>query len=454
MWIFKIIKMKKSYTFLFILLLILGCDDNLNIDPTDAITKETLLEDPDNLDRLLIAAYALAGKRHAGEFQTVSELLANEGILAYRGTFAEFFQFDRKQVIPTNGFLRGIWADGYSAINLCNIVLENLELIEDLVQKAQLEGEAKFIRGLLYFEMARYFALPYEAGDNNSQPGLPIVFDAVTEVGQITYPSRNSLGEVYAQVIADLIGASKLLPPDTDFRADRYAALALLARVYLQQGNYAAARDAADNVLRNGGHALAPDLASTFNNDVDGIEDVIAWQITSQDGDNRYNDLWATLDFGGRSTTADVTVEPGFFDLFSALDDRASFFYSGNGTTVSSKWQGQFVNVPFIRIAEMHLIRAESNFREGTALGLAPEDDINALRARSNAAPIQGVSLQDILQERQRELAFEGHRFHDAKRLRETIGGFAYDAPNLVMPIPQDDIDTNPNLVQNPGYTN
>ena len=446
--------MKKPYTLLIILLLILGCDDNLNIDPTDALTPETLLEDPQNLDRLLIAAYAFAGIRHSGRTQTIAELLANDGKLAYRGDFPDFFQFDRKEVIPTNGFVSFLWAESYSSINLCNIVLENLELIEDPIQKAQLEGEAKFMRGLLYFEMARFFALPYEAGDNNSQLCLPLVFDAVTDVSQISYPSRNTLEKVYAQIISDLQDAFDLLPPDNGFRADRYAALAILARVYLQQGNYAAARDAAHEVLQNSGHVLAPDIASAFNNEADGIEDIFAWQITSQDGQNRFNTYWATIAFGGRSTTADVTVEPGFFSLFSGPDDRADFFYSGNGTTVSSKWQGQFVNVPFLRIAEMHLIRAESNFREGSNLGLAPEDEINALRARSNATPLIGISLQDILEERQRELAFEGHRFHDAKRLQEAIAGFPYDAPNLVMPIPQDDIDTNPNLVQNPGYSN
>ena len=446
--------MKKPYILLIILLLILGCDDNLNIDPTNALTPETLLEDPQNLDRLLIASYAFAGFHQTGRAQTASELFANEGNLAYRGFFPEFFQFDRKEVIPTNGFVRFFWADGYRSVNLCNIVLENLELIENPVQKAQLEGEAKFMRGLLYFEMARYFALPYEAGNNNSQLGLPVVFDPVTDVSQISYPSRNSIEEVYAQIISDLQDAFNILPSDNGFRADRYAARAMLARVYLQQGNYAAARDAADDVLQNSGHVLAPDLASAFNNEADGIEDIFAWQITPQDGANRFNNFWATIAFGGRSTTADVTIEPGFFDMFSGLDDRASFFYSGNGTTVSSKWQEQFANVPFIRVAEMHLIRAEGNYREVSNLGLAPEDEINALRGRSNAVPIIGVTLQDILEERQRELAFEGHRFHDAKRLLEAIDGFPYNANNLVMPIPQDDIDTNPNLEQNPGYTN
>jgi hypothetical protein len=446
--------MKKLYTIFLIITLVSGCDDNLEINPTNTLTPESLLEDPDNLDRLLIGAYAFADNHHAGEFQTVSELLANEGNLAFRGTFAEFFQFDRKEVIATNGFIRFLWGNSYRSVNLCNIVLENLDLVEDPEERTRLEGEAKFMRGLLYFEMVRYYALPYESGGNNAQLGIPIVFDAVTDVSQLTYPSRNTVEEVYSQVLSDLQDAYTLLLPDNGFRADAYAAQAVLARVYLQQGNYAAARDAADDVLQNSGHALTPDLPSAFNNETDGIEDIFAWQITTQDGFNDFNNYWATIQFGGRSQTADVTVEPPFFDIFTGLDDRASFFYSGNGTKVSSKWQGQFANVPYLRVAEMHLIRAESNFREGTSLGLAPEVEINALRARSNAIPIIGVSLLDILEERQRELAFEGHRFHDAKRLQEDIGGQPYNAPNLVMPIPQDDIDTNPNLEQNPGYNN
>ena len=446
--------MKNLYIILFVSILIVGCDNNLDIEPTNTLTPETLLEDPENLDRLLLGAYAFTDDQYAGEFETISELLANEGNLAYRGTFAEFFQFVRKEVITTNVFIRLLWANAYRSINLCNIVLENLELAQDPDQRGRLEGEAKFIRGMIYFEMVRYFALPYEVAGNNTQPGLPIIFDAVTDLSQISYPARTSLEEVYTQLISDLQVANALLPADNGFRADAYAAQAMLARVYLQQGNYAAARDAAHDVLENSGHFLVPDLASAFNNENDGIEDIFAWQVTTQDGVNDFNTYWATIEFGGRSQTADVTVEAPFFDLFTGPDDRSSFFYLGNGTTVSSKWKVQFASAPYIRVAEMHLIRAESNFREGTNLGLAPETEINALRTRSNANPIIGLTLQDILEERQRELAFEGFRFHDAKRLQETIDGLPYDAPNLVMPIPQDDIDTNPNLEQNPGYNN
>ena len=435
------------------MIFILGCDVNLDTQPTDTLTPEQLLENPENLDKTLVGAYAEA-EWLGGDIQTVTELLANDGYIAYRGTFPDLFEFDRKQVTTTNFTTRFFWFGTYSSINLCNIVLDNLYLEENPVIVAQLEGEAKFLRGMQYFEMVRFYALPFELGGSNDQPGLPLVFDGVTDLGDVVYPSRSNVGEVYAQIINDLSDAYELLPPDNGFRADRFAARALLARVYLQQGNYAAARDAAHDVLQNSGHLLAPNLASAFNNESDGIEDIFAWQITTQDGFNDFNNYWATIEFGGRSQTADITIEEPFFDIFNVQDDRAEFFYEGNGTVVSSKWQGQFANVPYIRIAEMHLIRAECNFREETTLGLIPEDEINMLRARSNAEPITGVTLDDILQERRRELAFEGHRLHDAKRLQEDIDGIPYNADQLVMPLPQDEVDVNPNLDQNPGYNN
>jgi len=101
----------------------------------------------------------------------------------------------------------------------------------------------------------------------------------------------------------------------------------------------------------------------------------------------------------------------------------------------------------------MHLIRAESNFREGTAIGLAPELEVNALRARSGASPFTtAITLQDIIDERKRELSFEGFALHDIKRLEGNVGSLPYNSPKLVMPVPQRETDANPNLNQNPGY--
>lgn len=101
----------------------------------------------------------------------------------------------------------------------------------------------------------------------------------------------------------------------------------------------------------------------------------------------------------------------------------------------------------------MHLIRAEANFRLGTNVGLTPLEEINALRDRVSAIPLIALTLQDIIDERKRELAFEGFALHDVKRLEGTVGGLNYDDNFLVLPIPQRERDVNPDgLPQNPGY--
>lgn len=443
-----------------------SCDDNLDLDPEQSLDPETATSTAANIQNLLIGAYDLAGDNtlFSGDTQLGAELLANDnriqnenllGDLAWRGTFQGPNEFNRKQMTAQNSFVVPYWTQAYATINQTNLVLDNIDVITDQDDADRVEGEAKFIRGIVYFELVRYFGLPYEAGQTNTQPAVPIVTQSVADASQIEFPARNTVQEVYNQLLADLQDAYNLLPDENGFLADRYAAQAMLARAYLQQGNYAAARDAANDVLTNSGHTLTADYEDAFNNDEDSVEDIFSWQITTQDGTNDFNTFWATREYGGRSLTGDITVEMPYFEIFDdPNDDRSNFFYAGNGTVLTAKWQSQFANIPFIRLAEMHLIRAEANFREGSNLGLSPLDEINALRARSNAAPLGGLNLEDILAERKRELGFEGFTIHDLKRTQQDVAGIPYNANNLVMPIPQREMDANPNLEQNPGYSN
>lgn len=452
--------MKTKYIFKTLLLICVlhftSCDDNLDVDPADLLTPEVVLANGGNLQNILIAAYDLLGQDEvlAGQTQLASELLANDGNLDWLGTFSDPAEFNRRAMTSSNFFVQTFWTNAYEGINLSNIILDNLDLIDDAATRAQLEGEAKFIRGTLYFELVRFYALPYISGGSNTQLGLPIVLEGVIDASQIAFPNRNNLEDTYTQAITDLTDAYNVLSTSNGIFADKYSAQAVLARLYLQQGNYAPARDAAHDVLMNSGHSLTTTFAEAFNNDADSQEDVFAIQITTQDGVNDFNTFWSTRDFGGRSLTGDVVVESQFFNIFSGTDDRATFNYAGSSTVLTTKWQSQFANVPYIRIAEMHLIRAESNFREGSSLGLSPEDEINALRGRSLANPINGLTLNDIIDERKRELSFEGHALHDLKRLQLSIDGLAFDADLLVFPIPQRELDANPNLEPNPGYSN
>ncbi len=146
----------------------------------------------------------------------------------------------------------------------------------------------------------------------------------------------------------------------------------------------------------------------------------------------------------------------------SETDVRATFFYESadNGQRLTGKYTNQFGNIAVIRLAEMYLIRAEANFRLGTVVGATPAADINEVRGRANAAPKLLVTLDDILLERELELAFEGFLIHDVKRLHRSLTitenqgqtTLAYDSGRLVYPIPERETDVNPLLQQNEYY--
>ncbi|MFC2113502.1 RagB/SusD family nutrient uptake outer membrane protein, partial [Bacteroidota bacterium] len=118
-----------------------------------------------------------------------------------------------------------------------------------------------------------------------------------------------------------------------------------------------------------------------------------------------------------------------------------------------SKYGDSRRNFPIIRLAEMYLTRAEGNFEAGTSVGDTPLNDINFIRARANAPALPSVDQAAIRAERYFELCWEGHRLHDLKRWKQNVGTDPYNAGNLIFPIPEREMEANPNLVQNSYYT-
>jgi hypothetical protein len=115
-------------------------------------------------------------------------------------------------------------------------------------------------------------------------------------------------------------------------------------------------------------------------------------------------------------------------------------------------------NITLIRLAEMHLIRAEASVRTGSNVGgVAPVAEINALRARAGLTPLESVTLADVLKERRNEMMFEGLLLTDLKRLQGTTQSLTrlsipWNDNALVFPIPDREMKVNTNLTQNPGY--
>ncbi len=428
-------------------LVLVGCEKRLELEPAQSISGELATETEANIQNVLTGAYAEAGKdeSYGGQMQLMADLLGSGGKVDWVGTFIDPRQVINKSMLADNGFIRLFWENHYATINQANIVLDNLDVVtSDPAEKSRIEGEARFLRALCYFDLVRHFA----SGDK----GVPLRTAGISDYSVDLSLERASTSAIYDLVTSDLGSAIGLLPDENGFFADKYAAEALLARVHLQLGNFAAARDAANNVITSSGRALAATYGGAFNNDSNGSEDIFAFQVTSQDGQNDLINHYADEGNGGRG--GDITVTDAFVSLFEEADVRSTFFYASgqSGDRLTSKYTNQFGNIPLIRLAEMHLIRAEANMEAGTTTGATPLEDFNAIRARSGASELSEVNKEMILMERVRELAFEGFFIHDVKRTGGTVDGFAANAAELVMPIPQNEMDTNTKMEQNPGY--
>lgn len=439
----------KFYKIIYLLLLVfaIGCEGELEIEPEQSISGDVAVTSESNIENILIGAYDEAGQAasYGGRLQLMADLLGSGDYNSWSGTFSQPREVKNKTMLADNTFVRDFWNNAYEVINQANLVINNVDIItSDTDKKNRIEGEAKFLRALNYFDLVRHFS--------SGSKGVPVRTEGILDYSGDLSIARNSVSEVYSLIESDLESAISLLPEENDFFADKYAAQALMARVQLQQGNFAAARDAANSVITNSGHSLTSSYATAFNNDADSSEDIFAFQVTSQTGTNQLITFYADEGNGGRG--GDVTITDTYVSLFDIGDERGLFFYpSGqSGERLTSKYTNEFANIALIRLAEMYLIRAEANLEVGSTTGDTPLNDVNTVRARSGAPALSSVTVDDVLNERVLELAFEGFSIHDVIRTKGSVDGFSYDAPELVMPIPQAEMDTNAQMEQNPGY--
>jgi hypothetical protein len=451
------IKTILPYAFAGSLLLLSGCAGQLDVKPLNTIDASSAVATSGDVEALLVGAYDALGDAdvYGGNLLRDADLLGDNGEIFFDGTFVAPDEIFRKSLLVNNNQAEATWLDSYRAINVVNNVLANLDVVTD-ANRDRVEGEAKFIRGTLYFELVRMYAKAWTDGTPSANPGVPLVLSPTTEITEEAKVSRNTVAEVYAQVIKDLTEAEAKLPATNGFFATKGAAGAILSRVYLMQQRYPEAANAATRVIASNRYSLL-NTADVFDlrenqNGINTPEDIFGMQVTSQDGVNSTNTFYGAAEYGGRG---DILIENAHLALYEAGDNRAELFYQAqNGEIYTAKWINQYGNVKIVRLAEMYLTRAEANFRNNSSIGAAPATDLNLIRVRAGLAPIPAaaLTLPAIMRERRLELAFEGHLIHDIKRTRGTVGALSFDSPKLIFPVPRREIDANSNLVQNVGY--
>lgn len=482
-----------------IISLFTACEKNLDLNPELSIDYDLVYVDEDGVKLALDGAWSLLGSSqlYAGTSIFQSDLLGADGstYIVWDGTFAQWRNMYRKSLNKNESTVSGKWIVAYRAINIINNVLANLDKVE--TDADRVEGEAKFLRGILYFELVRFYAQPWGYTAGNTHLGVPIVLTPVQTYEDITFPARATVNAVYTQIISDLTDAKDLFEPDGINPMSRAGAnrglasasniAAFLARVYFSQKDWQKTAEEASYVIE----AFGPDALNTtpracFNNPGYTSEDVFMIRQNLYSNAGQANDgittFFASMPGLGRG---DVRIQPAQIALFEAGDLRgglednpearvineiSKMYYWGYGTRAgrrrTTKWGDYKTNVPVIRLAEMYLTRAEANFMDGTSVGDTPINDLNKIRERANASLIAApgdIDLDLIKLDRYKELCFEGHALHDLKRWQGSvvtpsgsIWGVGvvlnWDDWRLVHPIPQREIDVNPAILQNENY--
>ncbi len=451
--------MKKTLVYILFLAVIslVGCDKKLDLKNPQAIDAEDAFSTGEKVKKVLVGNYATLGGESlfGGDVLWMSELMGSNGDLNWVGTYPDPRQIWGKTIQLGNTYVAATYSLAYKVIFNANNIIAKASVV-DATEQATVIAEAKFQRAMAYFELIKFFGeKPYFAG-NTSLNGVPLITEPGPSAPQDPFYQlpRASIEEVYKQIIADLTEAESKLPAKNGFYANKPSASLALARVYLQQDKFPEARDAADrciSVASANGFSLVGSYENAFNNSANTTEDLFAIQVTDQAGTNSCFTYFSTDTYGARD--GDIEVTDAHYAKYNATDKRRALFFFEAGAWRCGKWRDVYKNVKVMRLAEAYLTRAECNKRLGTSVGATVDTDLARTRIRAGlTTPIVAATLQQILDERELELAFEGQGLWDAKRLRLTIDGKAWNDDKLTFPIPLREKNVNPGLEQNPGY--
>jgi len=479
---------------------VLACKNLLEENPQDQVFIENFFETENDATAAVNSIYAILnatssapnfGGVYFSAYWVTTGLASDE--MANRLAVPDFDQLANFSYRPVNGVLYEFWTLAYKGINNANFAIDGIPKVKaDDAFKNRRIGEARYLRGMLYFDLVRWF------GD------IPLVL----RLGGAVTPSRNSKNEVYTQIISDLEFAAANLPEsyapnDGLGRATKGSATGLLAKVHLTTGAWQKCIDACNSVISSGKYGLYNDFAEAFrvpnengketlfsvgfgtaNNSISFWEEgqfnvrllprklsgqipgvnAQGWQVATQNLYDSYDPqdrrrevtLLTTINNVDGSTT---TVEPHIQKYW----DRVNEPLAGNTSH----------DFPYLRYADVLLMKAEALNELNNSPNLDAYDAVNQVRKRARfngttelpiLPDLQGLSYESfkdaLLLERRHEFAGEGHRWFDLVRFQKlealvpiAKSGVQPQPFHYFFPIPQGELDLNPNLLpQNMGY--
>lgn len=489
--------MKKTYTAITVILataslLVIASSCNKFLDVASReIVEEQDREDVFTPSDYLTATYGMFNAwPYAFSYLGITEIISDN---ADKGSSSSDTGSDKDVLddltfTTSSGSVREMWSHWYSAIGRASQTITYCDEYEfdDPALKTRIIGEAQFLRALNYFFLVRCW------GD------IPVQdYDAILTGDMGSLKVRKPVAEVYAYIVADLKDAAKALPLRSQYssidlgRATKGAAQALLAKVYLYRQDWNNASLYADSVILSGEYSLITPYIDAFKSDAvyhNSRESIFEFQAKGSDASIAQGVQQYSQTQGARGETGwgwgFNTPSQDLLNAFDAEGDtvrrnatiifRNSVLYDGrrvgstenpmyNYKAYSSSAPGDAHNdrfVPYLRLAEIHLIKAEAANEAGdptTAL-----QELNTVRNRANlpqaTATDQTALRQAIWNERRLELAMEHDRWFDLIRTGRAATVMQAHGKNFIagkhelFPIPNDQLIQTPELGQNPNW--
>lgn len=426
-----------------------SCDKYLDIQPVGRVIPRTAKE----FRELLTQAYTnVPNDRGLATFRSDEMLMDATLAVEDLNTYRDIWIWN--DVSPSENTATFNWRRYYHTSFIANYTIESKDIIEEgtVAEVNQLIGESYMLRAYMHFLLVNLFGEPYTNCDPATSKAIPLKLNSDTEA----ILSRNTVGEVYTSILSDLTEAEKYLNVDQwdlgyNYRFNTLSVNALRSRVYLYMGEWAKSLEASQAVL-----AVKPELvvmatSSVLPNEYNSPENILALEQVMTSGYVRA-----------------VKVNTTLWRMYGSGDLRRSKYFNqvtASNILVAKGGSNQY-SCSF-RVGEIYLNAAEAALMTGeAAIGAAREYLLTLMKQRYNAntyatkeAAVNAMNRDDLLQEiyneRTRELAFEGHRWFDLRRttrpqLVKSYSGTIYtleeNDARYTIRIPSEAIEANPGL--------
>lgn len=486
-----------------ILILVTSCNKELDQTPISSATTATFYA---SLNDFLQASNAMYSnlRTHPERLLNLSETRSDNLYAVSEGGVRDWDPINSFQrTLANNPFVGEAWLANFNGIYKANALLEQLQnnggVIGDATLRLRLEAEAKFLRAFYYFDLVRWFGK------------LPVVERTLT-ANEASALARSSVSDVYNLILSDLKFAADNLPETYNAadrgRATKFAAKGVLAQVYITRSGptygiegpglglneWGQALTVLNEIIASNRYSFLPNYANIFSytneNNAEVLFDV---QYISGGLNLGASFIWLLVPEGyfnsfGLPNQGGIYIRPVSNNLLSSYetaDTRKAFSiqsgYTFAGVTENRSFFKKYVDVTkygrsrtdwpinyiVLRYTDVLMMKAEC------ILNGAPgnQSDVNAIvnqvRQRASLGPVSNITLPQLMEERRKEFAGEGLRWHDLVRsgLVETVMTAwiavedtqrqiqPFQKNYIIYPVPQSELDVKQGLyTQNPGY--